>query len=174
MRSAGPVSPAFPARISLYRRSERGTHCLLLTDAQILFAHVGLFLNVETVQNGFAAVEGEDEVARAAVVGEALVFFARAGWGCGVAVPVAEELEFLGAQLFDGDELFLRGEGEMFFAVIGVRQEEDFLHEFLAGRFVDAAANQAAVLDGCSLSRVAHHGEVIRQFQMNDHALPPQ
>ena len=38
-------------------------HYLLLTDAQVLFAHVGLFLNVETVQNGFAAVEGEDEVA---------------------------------------------------------------------------------------------------------------
>ena len=129
---------------------------------------------METVQNGFTAVEGEDEVARAAVVGEALVFFARAGWGCGVAVPVAEELEFLGAQLFDGDELFLRGEGEMFFAVIGVRQEEDFLHEFLASRFVDAAANEAAVFYWRGLARVLHHCEVVLQFQMNDHALPPQ
>ena len=91
-----------------------------------------------------------------------------------MAVPVAEELESLDAQLFDGGELFFGIEGEVFFAVIGVRQEEDFLHEFLAGRFVDAAANQAAVLYWRGLARVLHHCEVVLQFQMNDHALPPQ
>ena len=101
-------------------------------DAQVLFAHVGLLLDVKAVQYGFAAVEGEDEVAGATVVSKALVFFAWARRGCGVAVPVAEEVEALGAQLFDSGELLFGVEGEVFFAVVGVRQEEDFLDEFLA------------------------------------------
>ena len=81
-----------------------------------------------------------------------------------MAVPVAEEVEALGSQLFDGGELFFGVEGEVFFAVVGVRQEEDFLDEFLGGRFVDAAADEAAVFNRCGLSRVADDGEVVLEF----------
>ncbi len=91
-----------------------------------------------------------------------------------MAVPVAEEVEALGAELFDGGELFFGVEGEVFFAVVGVRQEEDFLDEFLAGRFVDAAADEAAVFNRRGLPRVADDGEVVLELQMDDHVLPPQ
>ena len=161
---------AFGYPFSRLRRQlpQRGRLRLLRhsADAQVLFAHASLLLDVEAAQHRLAAIQRQDEVAQPAVKGQALVLLARPRRARGMAVPVAEELPPRRAHLFDGRKLLRGVEREMLRAVVDVREVEDLLD--CADAVFLRAGQEPAVLDGRKLPRVPDHREVIVKLQPDD------